>query len=135
MTNEPMINEVVNITECHEFAEVTTRSDVGAGLENGGIGDGEERESLAVCEASTKALVCPDMLRPDRRTEDGGEAAKAGGFYCGRNPRCCAGLSEAEFRRTTDTALGRDQYGWSGSQAPATTATQVTSLRPAVDGG
>ena len=48
MTNEPKVNEVVNITECHEFAEVTTRSDVGAGLESGVIGGGEERESLVV---------------------------------------------------------------------------------------
>ena len=87
-------------------------------------------------QASTMALPCPVLLRPDRGTEESGEAGEAGGRLLSRsNPKFVAGLSESELSRTSDTAIGRDQYGWPESQAPATTTTQVTSLRPAVDGG
>ena len=85
MTNEPKVDEAVNITEYHDSDEVTTKSDVDAGLDNGVIEGGEERESLPVCEASTKALPCPDLLRPDCGTEESGEAAAAGGRILSRS--------------------------------------------------
>ncbi len=70
LTNEPKVDEAVVITECHDSDDVTAKSDVDAGLDNGVFEAVDERESLPVTEPAS-ALTCDigDVVPSDLEVE------------------------------------------------------------------